>query len=87
MRGTILKARTAAGNVFWHVPTSGEVVTKAAAAAAEYKLSINTALRLATITLAPWHPVPVQAVGAVDARAQGDARHPRRASVDERERG
>ena len=41
MRGTILKARTTAGDVFWHVPTSGEVVTKAAAAAAEYKLSIS----------------------------------------------
>ena len=42
MRGTILKVRTAAGDdIFWHVPTSGEVVTKAAAAAAEYKLSIS----------------------------------------------
>ena len=53
MRGTILKARTTAGDVFWHVPTSGEVVTKAAAAAAEYKLSINKTGNDNAGTLAP----------------------------------
>ena len=42
MRGTILKARTTAGDVFWHVPTSGEVVTKAAAAAAEYNIKYTS---------------------------------------------
>ena len=41
MRGTTLKVHTAAGDVFWQVPTSGEVVTKTAAIAAEYKLSVN----------------------------------------------
>ena len=41
MRGTILKVRTATGDVFWQVPASGDVVTKGSQAAAEYKLSVN----------------------------------------------